>query len=414
VSPLRGHRRAAAAIGGASALALATIAIALVIGLIAVAPGATAIIVDAATLQGTISAPDGTPLPGARVEVKGLTGTNATAGPDGLYSISVPTSTAGYTLHFTAVDRAPVERPTGPVAPLAIIIVNATLALYPPSAVLRIDILPYAQPGETGLREDYIEVTNATGTPGFHYRERVSTAAVTVPAPGGYVVKATRPGYYDGTVEVSVRRGDDRSVTVDLTDLRRPTHGVISGTVRHGTVGLSNATVTAQATDGGHSYEARTDLAGNYTLEVPPGNYSVRADAEGYARVTRATSVQAGRASTLDIALPLEVEQGGLGGTALAWAGLVAAIVVLGAVAAYAALTSRRARRAKGAEKAAATTLECPACGAAAPSDADVCPGCGARFPWRSFRCPECGSPLPLDATRCAECGNTRFDLHRG
>jgi hypothetical protein len=389
-------------------------AILVAVALLAAAPEASAIIVDAATLQGTISAPDGTPLPGARVEVKELTGTNATAGPDGLYSISVPTSTSGYTLRFSAADRAPVERPTGPVAPLAIIVVNATLALFPPSAVLRIEILPYAQVGETGLREDYIEVTNANGTPAFHYRERVSTAAVTVPAPGGYVVNATRPGYFDGTSEVSVRRGDDLRVTVDLTDLKRPTHGIISGTVRHGGKVLPNATVTAQATEGGHLYEARTNVTGGYALEVPPGNYSVRADAEGYARITRATSVTAGRTSALDIELPLEVEQGGLGGTALAWAGLAAAIVVLGAVAAYAALTSRRARKAKDAERAVATTLECPSCGAAAPGGADVCPGCGARFPWRSFRCPECGSPLPLEATRCTECGNTRFDLHRG
>jgi len=414
VSPLVGHRREAARLGRASDLALAAVAIALAVALPAGVPEASAIIVDAATLQGTVSAPDGTPLPGARVEVKELPGTNATAGPDGLYSISVPTSTGGYTLRFTAADRAPVERPTGPVAPLAIIVINATLSLYPPSAVLHIDILPFAQPGETGLREDYIEVTNASGTPVFHYRERVSTADLTVPAPGGYLVKATRPGYYDGTVEVSVRRGDDLKVTVDLTDLKKPTHGTLGGEVTHGGMGIRNATVTAKANEGGHSYEAKTDPTGGYTLEVPPGNYSVKAVAEGYATVTRAARVVAGKATTLGIELPLEVEQEGLGGSALAWAGLIAAIAVLGAVAAYAAVTHRRARMAKDAEKVAAATLECPACGAAAPEDADACPGCGAHFPWRSFRCPECGSPLPLDATRCTECGNTRFDLHRG
>jgi len=385
-----------------------------VAALLAVALQVTGIIVDAATVQGTVRGTDGSPIMGARVEVVGRPDLNATTGPDGLFSMSVGASTAGLALRFTATDRVPVELPTGPIGPLSVVVVNATLHMQPPSAVLHIAILPAELPGAYGLRQDNIYVTNASGTPAFERHENAQAVDITVPAPGSYSVRGTRPGYYELTVAVTVKRGDSIDVPIDLSGRRKPTYGVIAGNVTHDGVALPNATVTAVPDDGGRTYGATTGPIGGYVLQVPPGNYSVRADKEGYARISRAARVEAGGTYPVDISLPVAEETGGLLGSTLALVVLAVAVLALGAVAAFALLVQRRARAAREAGRARDATLECPSCGASAPEDADACPSCGAAFPWRSFRCPECGTPLPLDAKRCTECGNTRFDLHRG
>ena len=406
---VRGRARAAPA-----RLAPPLGALLVVAALMAVALPGTSIIVDAATVQGTVRGTDGSPIMGARVEVVGRPDLNATSGPDGLYSLSVGSDPTGLTLRFTAEDRVPVELPTGPLPPLSVALVNATLRMQPPSAVLHIAILPAEMVGAYGLRQDHIYVTNASGTPAFERDVNAQEADVTVPAPGSYSIRGTRPGYFELTVAVTVGRGDDLDVAIDLSSRKKPTYGVIAGNVTHDGAALSNATVAAVPDDGGRAYEATTGPTGGYVLQVPPGNYSVRAEKEGYARISRAARVEAGGSYPVDISLPVAEETRGLLGSTLALVVLVVVVLALGAVAAFALLVQRRARAAREAGRARDATLECPSCGASAPEDADACPACGAVFPWRSFRCPECGTPLPLDAKRCTECGNTRFDLHRG
>jgi len=381
------------------------------------APVAGAIVIDAATVRGTVADERGGPLVGARVEVAGLDGVNATTGPDGLYSLTVPSCDEGYNLTFTFPDRAPVIAWTGPLAPLDQAVVDATLRPLPPSATLRVGIIPIEtgqQYGNYGLRMDYIHVTNATGTPLFERVERAQAFDFVVPAPGSYVVRGTRPGYYDVTVAVTVGKGETLPVTVDLNGHKRPNYGVVRGTVTFEGAPVPNATVTAVPDDGTRPYDSLTGGDGCYTLQLPPGNYSVRAQAEGFARASHAVRVVAGESYTLDAALSEAQEPRGLMDSPLAWALLVATVVVLASVAAWASARQRASRAAREAEAAAARTVECPACGAVAPEDAEKCPACGGTFPWRGFRCPACGAQLTLDARQCGECGNERFDLHRG
>jgi hypothetical protein len=394
-----------------AAVALTLMAIAVLL------PFSAAILVDSSTVRGTVVDEHGDALVGARVEVAGLEGVNATTGPGGLYSLDVSPSEAGYNITFSYPDRAPVTAWTGPLAPLGQAVVNATLRPLPPSATLHVGIIPIEtgqQYGNYGLRMDYIHVTNATGTPLFERTERATSFDFTVSAPGSYVVRGTRPGYYDVTVDVTVGKGESLQVTIDLNGHKKPNYGVVRGTVTFRGAPVPNATVTAVPDDGTQSYEAFTREDGNYTLQLPPGNYSVRAQAEGYARTSHAVRVVAGDVYSVDAALSEAQEPRGLMDSPLAWVMLIVTVVALAAVAVWASARQRASRAAKEAEAAAERTVECPACGAVAPEDADKCPACGGTFPWRGFRCPECGAQLALDARRCGECGNERFDLHRG
>lgn len=400
-------------------IALATVLLAV---LAPMAPMAGGIIIDAATVHGKVMDEKATPITGATVEVLDLNGTvstgiNATTGPDGMYSLEVPTTDEGYMLRFTFPDRIVVDLPTGVLPPLSVAQVNATLRPLPPMATLRVAVFPVQggqQYGNYGLRMDYIYVWNATGTLPFSWSDRVSESDVVVPAPGTYHVKGTRPGYYDLTVTVTVAKGDVLDVVLDLTDLKKPTYGVVEGVVSHEGLPLPNVTVTAVPDDGSEPFWATTNDTGGYVLQLPPGNYSVQAEAEGFARSSRAARVEVGGTYAVDIALSEAQDTGALGGSPLTWALIAASVVALGAIAAWAGVRQRRARAALAAEAEAARTLECPSCGAAAPQDADRCPSCDTVFPWRSFRCPSCGAQLALDAKRCNECGNERFDLHRG
>ncbi len=393
------------------AIAIGTLAIAVLL------PPSAAIIINSATVRGTVVDEHGDALVGVMVEVVGQEGVNATTGPGGLYSLDVSPSEAGYNITFSYPDRAPVTAWTGPLASLGQAVVNATLRPLPPSATLRAGIIPIQtgqQYGNYGLRMDFIHVTNATGTAPFERTERATAFDFVVPAPGSYAVRGTRPGYYDVTVDVTVGKGETLQVTIDLTGHKRPNYGVVRGVVTFKGAPLPNVTVTAVPDDGTRAYEATTRDDGNYTLQLPPGNYSVRAEAEGYARASHAVRVVAGESYTVDAALSEAQEPRGLMDSPLAWGLLIATVVALAAIAVWASARQREARAVREAEAAAARTVECPACGAVAPEDADKCPACGGAFPWRGFRCPECGAQLPLDARRCGECGNERFDLHRG
>ena len=401
-----------------TSLARAPVAVILAaMGLAVLLPLSGAIIIDSATVRGTVVDEHGDALVGARVEIAGLEGVSATTGPGGVYSLDVPSSEAGYNVTFSYPDRAPLTAWTGPLAPLGQAVVNATLRPLPPSATLRVGIIPIEtgqQYGNYGLRMDYIHVTNATGTPLFERTERATSFDFTVPAPGSYVVRGTRPGYYDVSVTVNVGKGESLQVTIDLAGHKKPNYGVVQGVVTFKGTPVPNTTVTAVPDDDTQSYKAFARQDGSYTLQLPPGNYSVRAEAEGYARASHAVRVVAGETYTVDAALSEAQEPRGLMDSPLAWALLIATIVALAAVAVWASARQRASRTAREAEARAARTVECPSCGALAPEDAEACPACGGTFPWRGFRCPECGAQLAIDARRCGECGNERFDLHRG
>ncbi|MDE3196005.1 MAG: carboxypeptidase regulatory-like domain-containing protein, partial [Acidobacteriota bacterium] len=84
------------------------------------------------------------------------------------------------------------------------------------------------------------------------------------------------------------------------------------GTV-HGSVTDPSAAVvpgaTVEITGNGVSRSAKSDGQGKFTVTIPPGKYSVRADAKGFVTfLEQDLNVSAGQATPLDIALQIATE----------------------------------------------------------------------------------------------------------
>ena len=173
-------------------------------------------------------------------------------------------------------------------------------------------------------------------------------------------------------------------------------------------------TVVAEPVNGTRTYQAVTGTDGNFSMQLPKGNYTVYVVAEGYAKLSEGVEVVLGQ--TADVHFPMTVAQqtGDTGSSFAFWAVLIASVSILGAVIAFAMVTRRRTDAEEAAKDAQKDELRCPGCDAVASSEADSCASCGAAFPWKSFRCPDCGAVIGLDEGKCPECGNQTFDLHRG
>ena len=388
----------------------------LVILAVAASPSA-GIIIGTVIIDGQVTDVDGAPLVDARVVVVGWEEYNATTDENGSYIMVAPFLEVGHTLKFTHPGLVPRDISTGPLEPEGWVTINATLSEAPPRATLHIVLLPWNPLGSNyGLRQDEITVINASGTPSFEWSDTESEADVNVPAPGSYQVIGTRPGYYPATVMIDVVRGDRIDVDVDFTGLKKPTYGVVNGTVEHRTVPLANVTVVAEPEEGEltRSYQAVTDSDGHFSMDLPEGNFSIRVQLEGYSKLSQGLEVDVGK--DYELYFPMSVAQE-TGGDTSSYIGLLVAAVIVAVLAVIVVMALRTQRRnaAAEAEKAARKDeLRCPSCDALAPKDTDSCAECGTTFPWKSFRCPDCGAVMELDATRCPECGNQTFDLHRG
>jgi hypothetical protein len=376
---------------------------------------ASGIFVGFSWVEGVVTGPDGLVLEGVRVEVVGLEGQNATTDAQGFYSLTVPYLEVGHTLRFVHPEHSTRNVATGPLEEGVTNVVNVTMNLKPPQATLDIRILPWDQPGSNyGLRQDVMTVVNATGTPFFEWSEKSAEEIVVVPAPGSYLVTATRPGYYPLTLLVSVERGDRKMVDLDMTDRKKPTYGTINGTVDFKGVPVANATIVAEPAEGTRTWEAVTDPLGRFSMQLPNGTYKVRVKAEGFARLSEGVVVELGETEEVHFPLSEAQETGQDENPLWSWVAALVAVGVLGVIVAMALVSGRRSAAARAAREGAKEELACPTCGATASPDADACGECGAAFPWKSFRCPDCGAVLELDATKCPECGNETFDLHRG
>jgi hypothetical protein len=389
--------------------------VAVVTILMAIAIPALGIFVGAAGVEGVVRGPDDAPIEGVRVEVVGLEAYNTTTDAQGFYSLEVPYLEVGHTMRFSHPGHSTKDATTGPLEEGVTTVLNVTMSLKPPRATLEVRILPWDQPGSNyGLRQDVMTVVNASGTPYFEWSEKSAEEIVVVPAPGSYLVTATRPGYYPLTVSVSVERGDRKMVDLDMTDRKKPTYGTVNGTVDFKGVPVANATIVAEPVEGTRTWEAVTDPLGRFSMQLPNGTYKVRVKAEGFARLSEGVVVELGETEEVHFPLSEALETGQDENPLWSWVAALVAVGVLGVVVAMAVVSSRRTAAARAAREGVRDELACPACGATASPDTDACDQCGAAFPWRSFRCPDCGAVLELDATRCPECGNETFDLHRG
>ena len=69
---------------------------------------------------------------------------------------------------------------------------------------------------------------------------------------------------------------------------------------------VPNATVTLKNTGTGQTQTATTNSAGVYRFSLlPPGQYTVTANAAGFQNAERAVTVNVGQASTLNLQLPV-------------------------------------------------------------------------------------------------------------
>src|ERR1700728_468606 len=77
--------------------------------------------------------------------------------------------------------------------------------------------------------------------------------------------------------------------------------GTIKGTVTDPSAAVvPNAAV--HVTGGGQTRDGKTDGQGQYTVSVPPGQYSVKITAPGFVATQQNVAVTTGQASPLDIA----------------------------------------------------------------------------------------------------------------
>src|SRR5579871_4286817 len=85
-----------------------------------------------------------------------------------------------------------------------------------------------------------------------------------------------------------------------------------AGTVRGSVTDPSAAVVpgaTVQLTGNGVARSAKSDGQGKFTIALPPGKYSVRADAKGFVTfLQQELTVGSGQATSLDIALQIASE----------------------------------------------------------------------------------------------------------
>jgi len=103
--------------------------------------------------------------------------------------------------------------------------------------------------------------------------------------------------------------------------------GTIEGTVKDSSSGevIANATVTV------NGMSATSNSSGAYVIsDVPPGNYTVTASADGYEISSETITVTAGETKTLDFTLkpvqPLNI---------LLYVGVAAILVIVAAIAVY-------------------------------------------------------------------------------
>ena len=381
----------------------------------ALLPVASSIFVGSTTVEGWVTGPGDAPVEGARVEVVGMEEFNATTDAEGHYAMAVPYLEVGHTLAFSHPELSSKQVSTGPLVEDGLVLLNVTMQDMAPWAYLLVQILPWDTPGSNyGLRQDVMTVESVEGTPDFRWSDKSQEEEVTVPAPGTYLVTATRPGYYPLTEVVTVDRGDRLTVAMDMTGNKKPTYGWVNGTVTDDGYVMPFVTVVATPEDGNRTYQAVTGSDGNFSMQLPDGNYSVSVEAEGYARLSEGVEVVLGDGVHLSFPMTVAQDTGEGGSPLVFWGVLVATVAVLGSVIAYAVVTRRRTAAEEAAEEAARDELRCPACDALASPDDDACAECGAPFPWKSFRCPDCGAIIGLDETWCPECGNRTFDLHRG
>ena len=248
----------------------------------------------AGTLNGTVTNDSGSPVAGATVSAtdSGNNYYSTTADGSGEYELEVPAGT--YT----------VEADNESYAPTSVDGVGAVVGENTTTAITLNDAAIVSGTVTDGSGNPVSGATLATYNSDFEgYQTTQSDAQGNYEfevSNGTYVVEASASGYADAEESgVSATEGQTTTVDVSLGEA-----ATIGGTV---TDGDGNPVASAQVVvhdDGYQVYEtATTDAQGKYSIDVPAGTYTVRADKDGYARASAEVDGTAGQTTAQDLAL---------------------------------------------------------------------------------------------------------------
>jgi outer membrane protein OmpA-like peptidoglycan-associated protein len=124
-----------------------------------------------------------------------------------------------------------------------------------------------------------------------------STGFFSVRVPSGlYVARIEAEGFTPGSVTISVERGSATPADVLLS----PAGGTLTGTVRDRETG---APVPAIISADGLDAAVSASSEGEFSLELPAGTWTVKAQAEGYLTSSETVAISAGAASSVNFSM---------------------------------------------------------------------------------------------------------------
>lgn len=248
----------------------------------------------AGVVAGTVTNESGRSVTGASVTVKDGNGNfySASTDGDGNYSVEVPEGT--YTVTVDNAGYAPAV--TNDVSVQVGSTTTTDVALSDAAIIKGTIVDESGDPVSNASVEAYdssFEIFQWTETDSQgRYRLEVAN--------GTYTIEATANGYATTTIDgVNATEGNATAREVGLEPA-----AVVTGVVENETGGVvENADVVVHD-DGYQVYESTTtDQNGTYSVEVPEGSYTVRADAGGYAPETTTVDAAAGRSTSADFTI---------------------------------------------------------------------------------------------------------------
>jgi len=159
-------------------------------------------------------------------------------------------------------------------------------------------VVPGSISGSVTSAKDGSVIVGATVTDGTRTTTTDATGRYTIAnvPPGTYQVVASKSGYHNSSLSVTVLAGTTALANFSLNEIP----GSITGTVVDATTG--SPIVGATVSDGSRTTTA--DATGRYTIaNVPPGSYQVTASKAGYVSVTSAVAVVSGGTAVINFSL---------------------------------------------------------------------------------------------------------------
>jgi uncharacterized membrane protein len=173
-------------------------------------------------------------------------------------------------------------------------------------------IVPGSITGTVTSAKDGSVMVGATVTDGTRTTTTDATGKYTIASvpPGAYQVTASKAGYHNSSLTVTVLSGGTAVANFSLSQII--VHGSITGSITNAEDG--SAISGAEVSDG--SRTALTDAIGTYTINnVPPGSYQVIASKEGYESSSLTVNLVSGTAAVANFSLSAIIVPGTITGS---------------------------------------------------------------------------------------------------